>query len=104
MAPPVNPSFIPPQQHGATNPSSAGSNTTLPKPPIIDSDGQIWFEACSAEGKTYYFNAKTRETKWTKPGTEKEVEEKEEKVGDLLCYKIFKTVLFFCKFLTNSNL
>lgn len=55
------------------------NNTTLPKPPIIDKEGNAWFEACTAEGKVYYFHGKTRETKWEKPDT---VSEKKETIGE----------------------
>ena len=54
------------------------ANTTLPKPPIFDKDGQPWLEACSADGKVYYFNAKTRETKWERPDKEDMLKTKEE--------------------------
>lgn len=55
------------------------ANTTLPKPPIFDKDGQPWLEACSASGKIYFFNARTRETRWSKPETFEEAEKKKAK-------------------------
>ena len=73
------------------------ANTTLPKPPIYDKDGQPWLEACSADGKVYYFNAKTRETKWEKPDMAKPEETTEEKKDDdkvNRIYKFFNVILY----------
>ena len=81
------------------------NNTTLPKPPIFDKEGQIWLEACSAEGKVYYFNAKTRETRWTKPEDFAVKLNEEEKTDDLpevsfcLLFGIYFTFFFFVKVL-----